>query len=95
MITGNEPINPTDTYFDAENDRYCYSKNNADIEGKVYGLTIRQYFAAMAMAGWVQHAAAETYTGIAKGSVKMADALIAELNRIKDGGYDEIRNFKK
>lgn len=82
MITGNEPYNPSN-YVD-EDGNVAYGN----------GLTIRQYFAAMAMQGIKSNielckvcdtaAKAMNITqqeAIAKMSVKDADALIAELNK--------------
>ena len=51
-----------------------------------HGLTKREYFAAMAMQGWVAYTGKidnedKTITGMAKASVIMADALIKQLNR--------------
>ncbi len=43
------------------------------------GLTIRQYFAAMAMQGLLANS--DYQTNISDGAVKCADALIAELNK--------------
>lgn len=46
-----------------------------------YGLTKREYFAAMAMQGIVSTDLADTYENFAKASVMMADALIEQLNK--------------
>ena len=74
MITGNEPITALQDGG--------YPSNKSVIENDTcIGLTIRQHFAAMAMQGFVQHDKAETFTSIAEGAVKMADALINELNK--------------
>jgi hypothetical protein len=48
-----------------------------------YGLTKREYFAAMAMQGIVSTELADTYENFAKASVMMADALIEQLNKQK------------
>ena len=48
-----------------------------------YGLTKREYFAAMAMQGIVSTDLADTYENFAKASVMMADALIEQLDKQK------------
>lgn len=80
MITGNEPAMPT----------LEQSANGVGYWNTYHGLTIRQHFAAMAMQGLCAvdnkgefdnlQASAEY---AAKLSVKYADALIAELNKIQ------------
>lgn len=69
MITGNEPTSKTEKFVFGE----PYITN---------GLTIRQYFAAMAMASDDYDVPyIEAYEGRAKYWVAKADALIAELNK--------------
>jgi hypothetical protein len=46
-----------------------------------YGLTKREYFAAMAMQGIVSTDMVDTYENFAMASVGMADALIKALNK--------------
>jgi hypothetical protein len=55
------------------------------------GLTKREYFAALAMQGTNTEAYANTFgnkwaENVAKDSVQMADALLAELDKPKGGG---------
>jgi hypothetical protein len=51
--------------------------------GSEYGLTKREYFAAMALQGYLVNNAKTAIKDeeIARGSVEAADALIAELNK--------------
>lgn len=71
-ITGNEPINPT--IWDDRNKPEIIRDND--------GLTIRQYFAAIVMQGFVVGADCDApLSAIAHDSVSMADALILELNK--------------
>lgn len=51
-----------------------------------YGLTKREYFAALAMQGIVSTDLADTYENFAKASVAMADALIKALNKEQNNG---------
>ena len=78
MITGNEPAYPITNAL------------TADGFEKARGLTIRQHFAAMAMQGIVQSFELDFestdikggfYSTVAEQSVKMADALLNELNK--------------
>lgn len=79
MITGNEPAMP------------IFSRTNEDgvVGYNAYGLTIRQQFAAIAMQGLMSQDNSddkfkEGVITIAAISVHMADALIDELNKVKD-----------
>lgn len=54
---------------------------NGQIQYGSIGLTKREYFAAMAMQGLLAHDPTYEFTEIASDSVKMTDALIAELNK--------------
>jgi hypothetical protein len=71
-----------------------------DLALKFYGLTKREYFAAMAMQGMMSLNPREMISmadpemgtvgeWVAKNSVTMADALIAELNRTEDKKHGE------
>lgn len=78
-----EKINPNDP----ANPRVAFDKDGTltTFESEFSGMTIRTQIAAMAMQGWIS----ADYTAnsgtpheeLAQWSVKMADALIAELNR--------------
>jgi len=72
MITGNEPAMPFTT--DADRDTELHE-----------GLTIRQHFAAMAMQGlFSNHLMVDQFgcgDALAAEAVKIADSLIAELNK--------------
>ncbi len=46
-----------------------------------YGLTKREYFASMAMQGYLSFGAGSNCEGIAKWSVEVADELIKQLNK--------------
>jgi hypothetical protein len=72
ILTGNEPANPLS---------HDYKFNTSATVH--YGLTIRQHFAAMAMQGALATCSPNHYAPlhIAEMSVKIADALIAELNK--------------
>lgn len=70
MITGNEPARPaTDV--------------NNETGGFIHygGLTIRQHFVAMAMQGILSSSADRGVNFVVSQSVKIADALITELNK--------------
>lgn len=73
---GNDSVNPI-KHFHSE---------GKDVSKVHNGLTKREYFAAMAMQGLIAHNCAHFKdedlheTGIAKRSVKLADALIKTLN---------------
>jgi hypothetical protein len=82
MITGNEPITPLqDKGFPS---RFSMVMN--DEERLCSGLTIRQYYAGLAMQGIMsglgEHKISD-YKTIANASVSMAEHLIAELNKEK------------
>lgn len=76
MIIGNEPINPLDY------DLYGYKNSRSS------GLTIRQYYAGLAMQGLLASFTEKAANGMwgaesketAEASVRLADALIAALN---------------
>jgi len=69
---GNDPANPTIGWeLTAHGDLVVITDQ--------YGLTKREYFAAMAMQGMLSDP--ERYGAIAKWAVKFADALIEELNK--------------
>ena len=79
MITGNEQVMPL--VYEEEYGDYGKKRLVTD-----YGLTIRQHFAAMAMAAMAANPEIYkqenvTIAGIAVESVQYADALIAELNK--------------
>lgn len=56
---------------------------NGDVTGYVFGLTIRELFAAMAMQGYLNADLTNTPRNIARMSVDQADALIEELENKK------------
>jgi len=82
MITGNEPASPIFLQHGLSND--CHTDP---------GLTIRQYYAGLAMQGMlIQNLAVDRalnevnnsqVNALVQASVKCADALIAELNKNK------------
>lgn len=89
MITGNEPANPQiETNYDFADQMREKVYGNTYSNG---GLTIRQHFAAMAMQGlcanseWGKTIKSDDWDDFIKratsGSVEIADALIAELNK--------------
>ena len=63
-----------------------------DGNGDTLGLTKREYFAAIAMNGHCSHKklALENDSDIARWSVKIADALIEELNKEKSVNPDQM-----
>lgn len=72
-ITGNEPINPT--IWDDRNVPYFLRDHD--------GLTVRQYYAGLAMQGLLAMGFTEgDEVIIAKVSVSLSDALITELNKL-------------
>lgn len=73
MITGNEPAMPTTLELDYTSNGVTPSPHN--------GLTIRQHFAAMAMAADDYESPTSQYDHRAKIWLAKADALIAELNK--------------
>ncbi len=50
-----------------------------------HGLTIREHFAGLAMSAWVHEyaPAPDSYEAIARASVGLADALLAELAKVR------------
>jgi hypothetical protein len=58
----------------------------SEIETYPYGLTKREYFAGLAMQGWIA-CQSETFRGeadsVARRAVEYADALLAELEKTK------------
>lgn len=84
MITGNEPAMPF------EYERRYGSEDQFSTKDIYEGLTIRQHFAAMALQGLCAVDNKGEFDNIqasaeyaAKLSVKYADALIAELNKVQ------------
>ena len=83
MITGNEPAMPMkDVAFHAESNDVAFGSSNSDFKANFKGLTIRQHFAAMAMASDdYQGMSSEAYLIRAKENwLSKADALIKALN---------------
>lgn len=89
MITGNEPITPTTMRQIGDNDfRIATEKDKREgiYLSDLPGLTFRQHFAAMAMQGImadVNYSPTSDFAGAAERAIKMADALINELNKSK------------
>lgn len=87
-ITGNEPAMPSSVTC---NENGIYTGNDALLSNGGNGLTIRQQFAAMAMQGMLANSSVSMLENLSDGtaemfskdSVKMADYLIAELNKKK------------
>ena len=71
-ITGNEPAN---TVVTKEKDNYGGEYDHLNT-----GLTIRQYFAAMAMQSMIKLDGGFDFNSIARTSIAMADELIRQLN---------------
>lgn len=76
----NEPMNPTEAYFDGKGERVS-SNDNAVAILKDYGLTKREHFAGLALQGLIAKYGTEFQKEHAHESVYMADQLIAELNK--------------
>ena len=72
----NEPVFPNPELRNANGDVYQYPS---------FGISIRQYYAGLAMQGICANPAFETlsFEGCADYAVQQADALIAKLNEIK------------
>jgi hypothetical protein len=51
--------------------------------GEGYGITLREYFAAMAMQGMAMRVKSLLDHEVAAASVRLADALLAELEKVK------------
>lgn len=80
-ITGNESINPTTKMAYTE---MGDQTNPYNIHGVFGGLTIRQYYAGMALQGIIQNYPSSrpfNVETIAAVALKQSDALIAELNK--------------
>jgi hypothetical protein len=81
MENANEPINPCEIQG-----KQGFADRPTIPNREVYGLTKREYFAGLAMQGWIscQH---DGFTGdefsIATRAVRCADALLAELENKK------------
>ena len=89
MSKGDQPAFPGLQTFEKFNDeRGSYEEYTLPAGG----LTVRQYFAAMAMQGLLtadnftfnEYAAGRNYLDIVQQAVMSADALIAELEKMKD-----------
>ncbi len=77
---GNKPAYPILT------NRIDGLTGSSEIELNAEGMTKREYFAAMAMQGWLSSFGEDQLAGpegVAKFSVKCADALISELAKEK------------
>ena len=85
-ITGDEPYYPFITY----NEGGCGNAVVIHTElGEQYihyepGITIHQHFAESAMAAIISNSKAWTYKEVARGAIKMANALIEELNKTEE-----------
>ena len=78
----NNETKPNDAIHNVFNSKKDYSDDNIY---KSNGLTKREYFAALAMQGALANKSAHerTIEMITESSVKLADALIEELNKTK------------
>lgn len=74
------PNDPIGACIWAEKDR----NTGEVIKSIIPGLTKREHFASLAMQGQVSHYGAANPESVAKLAVKMADALIQELNKSVD-----------
>lgn len=83
-ITGNEPAMPRPYSHDERPSGGCEG-DRPETFPAYQGLTIRQYFAAMALQGFISSRIgielSEYEQSVAECSVRFADALIKELNR--------------
>lgn len=90
MITGNEPIHPATEYFHQVNGEMKRTLNPelADVDVVGSGITLRQYYAGLAMQGLTSlqdkgefESTDESAKVCAELSIKYADALINALNK--------------
>lgn len=81
-ITGNEPAFP---FWEYNQDGYSVSFMSSDINQNILpfnrGLTIRQYFAALAMQALCTHDSL-THVQVSRYAIEQADDLIQKLNSI-------------
>ena len=78
MENGNEPINPCKI-----EGRQGYGCTLTRSDRNMYGLTKREYFAALAMQGFCMWEAFTPEKDVAEASVRQADALLEELSKTK------------
>jgi hypothetical protein len=80
MENGKEPITPCTIQG-----RQGWGDKPTISDREVYGLTKREYFAGLAMQGMMANQGLNSYENntIAKWSIEMADALLAELDKPK------------
>ena len=63
-------------------DKSAFPSDETDFEGREYGLTKREYFAAMAMQALVSnHSINTSHCTLAREAVSAADALLEELEK--------------